>query len=99
MAHDRWRRHGWRPGALLGPAAFLAALLSKELGVAIGGYLFAYALFLDRGSWRQRLASLLPYAGIVVAWRALYQLFGYGVVGSGMYLDPMAEPLAAGGVK
>jgi hypothetical protein len=94
MAHDRWRRHGWRPGAVLGPAAFLLGLLSKELGVAIGGYLLAYALFLDRGSWRRRLAGLLPYGGLLVAWRALYQLQGYGVIGSGMYLDPLAEPLA-----
>src|SRR5262249_13600395 len=29
-AHTRWRRQGWRPGALLGPLLLLLALLSAE---------------------------------------------------------------------
>jgi hypothetical protein len=93
LAHDGWRRHGWRAGAVLGPGAFLLSLLSKEMGVAFGGYLLAHAAFLDRGSWRRRVVGFLPYVAIVLAWRTVYHLRGYGVVGSGMYVDPLGEPL------
>ena len=34
--HDRWRRNGWSPGAMLSPLAFLAALLGGESGAATG---------------------------------------------------------------
>ena len=67
ILHDRWRRDGWRVGVWLAPLAFLTALLAKEEAVSTGGYLFAYALFLDRGRWPHRLAVLAPclLAGLV----------------------------------
>ena len=92
-AHDRWRQGGGRINALLAPLCLLLSLLSAEAGVGTGAYLLAYALFLDRGSWRQRLVSLLPYAAVAVVWRVAYQWLGYGVWGSGFYVDPVGEPL------
>jgi len=59
-AHVRWRRDGWRPGALLSLLLLLAALLSAEAAVAILAYWLAYAVFLDRGAWLRRLAALAP---------------------------------------
>jgi hypothetical protein len=70
VAHDRWRRDGWRAGALGAPLALLAGLLAKEATVSAGGYLLAYALFLDPAGWRSRWASLLPYLVIGAAWFA-----------------------------
>jgi hypothetical protein len=93
IAHDRWRRQGWRVGAFLGPFAFLLSLLSKEMGVAIGGYVAAHAAFVDRGPWQRRLLVLVPYGIVLLAWRILYGALGYGVFGSGMYVDPLAAPL------
>lgn len=93
LAHDRWRREGWRSGAFLAPLCLGLSLLSGEAGIAIGGYLLAYALCLDRGTWLQRILSLLPYGAVVLIWRLIYSALGYGVWGSGMYLDPMREPL------
>ena len=49
LLHDRWRREGWRPGAWLGPLVLGVALLAGESALAIGAYLAAYALHLDRG--------------------------------------------------
>ena len=93
LAHDRWRREGWRPGALLAPLALLAALLGAELGICTLGGLIAYALVLDRGQPGSRVLSLLPCVAVVVVWRLGYDALGYGAHGSAAYLDPVRDPL------
>jgi hypothetical protein len=92
LAHDRWRRDGWKPGAALAPALLAFGLLSGEAALATTGYLAAYALCLDRGRPVQRLLTLVPYGALVVGWRAAYQLMGYGASGSGLYIDPVRDP-------
>ena len=42
--HDRFRRDGWAPGAMLSPLAFLAALLGGEIGIGIAPYLLGYRI-------------------------------------------------------
>jgi hypothetical protein len=91
--HDRWRREGWRLGALYAPVCLILALLSAEAGIATVAYLAAYSLFLDSASWTRRIAALVPYAGVVIIWRLLYQAMGYGAWGSGFYIDPGRSPL------
>lgn len=91
-AHDRWRRQGWRPGAALAPALLLAALLGGELAVAAGGYLLGYALFMEEGSWRRRMLSLVPGAAVGAAWALVYRAAGYGTRNSMLYVDPVASP-------
>ena len=92
FGHDRWRRDGWRAGFFLAPVALLLALLGGEIAIATGGYLLAYALFLDQGRWRDRLGALFPCAGVGVAWALFYRAFGFGARGSAMYIDPGADP-------
>ncbi|MEM7154678.1 MAG: hypothetical protein AAF799_17650 [Myxococcota bacterium] len=92
-AHDRWRRDGWHPGGWLAPVLLVVALSGAEAALTVGGYLFAYALFLDRGPWWRRVSTLLPYLGVVIAWRIAYVASGYGAVASGLYRDPAADPL------
>ena len=91
--HDRWRREGWRSGILLGPVCFALALLSAEAGIAIGGYLLAYTLFLECGSPGKRIASLIPYGLVLFPWFFLYFLLGCGVEGMPFYIDPFKNPL------
>jgi hypothetical protein len=93
LAHDRWRRAGWRPGAALGPFALLAALLSSEAAVGAGAYLLAYAVFLDPARWRGRLLALLPHVIVGLGWWLTYHGLGYGATGSGLYIDPAQDPL------
>jgi hypothetical protein len=92
LAHDRARRDGWRPGTWLAPALFAAGLLGGEAALAVTGYLFAHALFLDSGPLRRRMARLLPYAALSIAWLIAYSGLGYGTRGGGMYLNPLNEP-------
>jgi len=92
IAHDRWRRDGRWTGAVLAPLAFALGLLSKESTLAIAGYLFAYALFIDRGRLLARILSLIPCAAIGAAWWIIYKGMGYGTTGSGWYVDPGTNP-------
>ena len=94
LLHDRWRRDGWTRGAWLGPLLLGVALLAGESALAVVAYLAAYALHLDRGTWRARILSLVPYGAVLFTWRAVYSHLGYGVSGSGIYLDPARHPLA-----
>jgi hypothetical protein len=95
LLHDRWRRQGPWPWALLSGAAFSVALLSKESAIGICAYLFAYAVFLDRGSVRSRIARLAPYVLLAVLWQTAYRILGLGVSDSQFYIDPRGSPLHA----
>lgn len=92
--HMRYRKQGSVVAAVLAPVCLVGGLLTSESTVAIVGYVGAFALFADRGSLFRRGLTLVPYLAIVIIWRTLYRLGGYGAHGSGMYLDPAAEPIA-----
>ena len=93
-AHDRWRREGWRPGALWGPLLLVLGLLSGETALGAVGFFAAHALFVDQGPLRRRLAGLLPAGAALAAWIAYYRIQGFGARGSGLYLDPLGDPAA-----
>ena len=90
--HDRFRRDRSRPAAFLAPLLLLAALFAKEEGLGTCAYLAAYGLFVDRAGWWRGCLALLPYAAVVVAWRALRSAWGYGVWNMGVYIDPLTDP-------
>ncbi|MGD0654140.1 MAG: hypothetical protein ABSA16_07355 [Thermoguttaceae bacterium] len=94
-AHHQWRRHGSRMGIALGPVLLMMCLLSAEAGIGAMGYILAYTLVLDRGTWWRRLAAVLPYIIVVLIWRIMWSWQGYGVSDDmiDFYLDPMAHPL------
>jgi hypothetical protein len=92
VAHDRWRRDGSRAAALLAPLLLLISLLSAEAGIAVCGYLTAYALFLDRDTLMKRALSFAPAAAVVVVWRIVWTLQGYGFAHMGLYVDPLGTP-------
>ncbi|MGB0589656.1 MAG: glycosyltransferase family 39 protein [Myxococcota bacterium] len=92
IAHDRWRREGWRWGTIVGPMMLGVALLSGEIAIAATAYLFAYALFIDEEPFRRRVLSLLPYAALTLAWLVVHRYQGYGAMNSGIYIHPLADP-------
>jgi hypothetical protein len=92
--HDRWRRDGWSVGAWAAPLLLGVALFAGESATAIVAYLVAYEVHLQRGAWREKVRAMLVYAPVIAVWRGVYTLFGHGVSGSGLYLDPARTPLA-----
>ncbi len=94
IAHDAWRRRGSRAAAVLAPVCLAAALAGGEMALATAGYLFAYAVCRENGTWIRRVGSLAPASAVLAGWAALYKLGDYGARGSGMYLDPLGQPIA-----
>jgi hypothetical protein len=92
VAHDRWRRDGWKPGAWTAPTLLGLGLASGELALATTAYLFSYALFVEPD--KRRLRSLSPHAVVVTVWAGVYLWGGYGASGSGLYIDPLRNPTA-----
>ncbi len=90
-----WHRRGRLPaGAVLAPVLFALSLLGSEGAIAVLGYIVGHALFLEREKpLPQRVLRLWPYAAIFVIWRVVYVAYDYGVMHSGLYADPVREPL------
>ncbi len=93
VAHDRWRRDGWRPGAWVAPVLLALGLLSAEIALGAAAFLLAYGLTLEEGPLARRVASLAPILIGFGTWAIYYKLGGFGSRGSGLYVDPGTEPL------
>ncbi|MDP8243284.1 MAG: hypothetical protein P9L94_04320 [Candidatus Hinthialibacter antarcticus] len=93
IAHDRWRRDGWKPGAWLSPGLLLIALLAAEFGVGAFAFFLSYTLCLDPALWRRRWIAIAPSLITILAWQIGYRMMGYGAFGSSYYVDPGATPL------
>ncbi len=104
LEHHRWRTTQSRVALGLSLCAFAASLLANEGGASSLAFMLAYALVLEPGSWRKRAWTVLPCLLVLLAWRVVYQGFGYGVAhgGGGVnnvggYIDPSQEPLRFAG--
>lgn len=90
--HHRYRRGGRAGLGVLASLSFSCALFSAELALGIVGYLAAYALFMERGTWVRRAMTLWPYVPTLLLWVVVRQLGGYGTEGWNVYVDPVREP-------
>ena len=96
LAHDRWRRDGFRAGALLSPLLLMLGLASSELALGAAGYLIAHAVVLYPAPRARRALAALSWILPVLGWAVAYRLLGHGVWRSGLYVDPWVNPLAFG---
>jgi len=92
LCHHAWRRSRRRLAAAGAALLLGGALAGGETALSAAAYLLAYALFLERGSWPRRLATLLPYLPVGLAWAALWTGGDFGVRASSLYLDPTSAP-------
>ncbi len=91
VAHVRWREERWRPGLPLSLLGFAVGLAGGEAALGVFGYLAAYELVAGPWTARKGLAALLPSAALGAGYAVLYRALGYGVRGSGLYLDPFSS--------
>lgn len=85
-----------RRAVAIASALLFLGLCAGESALAITAYLAAYTWWLDDRPLRARAISFLPYVGATLVWLAIYRLGGFGVKGSGMYIEPLREPVAYG---
>jgi hypothetical protein len=92
LLHLAWRRRPspWR--LLLALAVLGVGLGCGEAAVGALAYVAAWQLTEKGTPWLRRLAPLVPYGLVVLAWRAIYVSMGYGTRGSSLYVDPGGQP-------
>lgn len=92
LLHTRARRRGERMTFVLGLMAFAVALASGEWTFPVFGYLIAYELLEAPGSLSTRIRWLVPAGLLASVFLVVRGVLGYGARGSGMYIDPVADP-------
>jgi len=94
LLHIEAREQGGTGSRKLTLAAFACALLALcggEDALAVFAYVAAYELIGRREALTLRLRALVPWGALFVAYAALYQGLGFGVRGTGGYIDPIAQ--------
>ncbi len=91
--HRSWQEGRGVRWLALALSAVGAGLLSGEVALGAVGYIAAHQLMLDRRPWKSRLLRLTPYGLLVLIWGLVYSALGFGASGSGMYVDPINEPV------
>ena len=93
IAYLRGRERGTRRDPWLAAGAYCVALAGGEYALCALGYFLAYELLVAREAPARRLRALGPVLLPALAFVALRSLLGLGPRHSGVYLDPLAEPL------
>ena len=91
--HHQWRSAKSRSGLVLSALFLALSLFADEGGASTFAFILAYALVLEPGSFRNRALTVLPSILVIVLWRIIYTLSGFGVFHMGVYIDPANEPL------
>ena len=94
--HHQWRSAKSRSGLVLSALFLALSLLADEGGASTFAFILAYALVLEPGSIRNRVLTILPSILVIVLWRTIYTLSGFGLFSGGpggLYVDPVNEPL------
>lgn len=73
---------------------WLLAILSGEASLSFVAFFAAWVWLHEGEERRATFMRTLPHAFILVVWIVAYKLGGYGVNGSGFYIDPASTPLA-----
>jgi hypothetical protein len=90
---DHWRKKDqwqWRIAYIM---TFTLSILSSEGGIAVLAFYMSYLLFLDKKCISSKIRALVPIILIIVIWRVVYNVLGYGAIGNELYIDPVREPI------
>ena len=94
IAYDRYRRDGWRAGAILTTLLFGVALCTAEFALCAAGYFVAYFLFVDEAPFKARARAASSWLVALVAWAVTYRWLGHATRGSALYVDPWHDPVS-----
>ena len=92
-AHVAARTGALRGGRVLSVVLVALALLAGEHAFAALAYFVAFELWGVRDAPAARLRALLPVTALGVGYLLVRAGLGYGIAGSGFYIDPLTTPL------
>jgi hypothetical protein len=92
--HHQWRSAKSRSGLVLSVLFLALSLFAEEGGANTFAFILAYALVLEPGSFRNRALTVLPSVLVIVLWRTIYTLSGFGLFNTDFFIDPAHEPLS-----
>lgn len=93
VLHARARAESRRSLSALSALLFAGALFAGEMGVGAAAWFAAWVIVMDRGDLRARIAPLAPHVAAAVAWAIVYRRGDWGAHHSGVYTDPLRDPL------
>ncbi len=93
-AHELCRETGRTRYRWLSVGAAALALGAGEMGLGALCLIAARELSEAPLRWRRAARALWPTLGVTALYVAVYVLLGYGAHGSGIYLEPLHDPLA-----
>jgi hypothetical protein len=94
VAYDRFRRDGSRSSAVLTTLFFGMGLCSAEFALCAVGYFVSHVIFVDRAPWPRRILASATWGVALAGWFVAYRFFGHSTRASGLYIDPLGEPVA-----
>jgi hypothetical protein len=78
--------------SLAGLVCAVVALAGGETALGLFAYVTAYEAIGRSEPVANRLRALAPWGALLVAYASLYRILGFGVRGSGAYVDPIGQP-------
>ncbi len=91
--HHHWRSTKTRSAMALSALFLALSLFAEESGASTFAFILAYALVLEPDSLRNRALTLLPSVLVIIGWRIIYTVSGYGLNRVSLFIDPAREPL------
>ncbi len=90
-SHIRWREEGWRPGLPLSVLGYFIGMWGGEAWLGVSAFVAAYEIAGRNDTLARRAVSLAPAAICAIAYAVFYKSMGYGVYGSGVYVEPLTR--------
>jgi hypothetical protein len=97
LLYIRFRRAGGTRWLVAAIVAYSVAFGFGEYSICALGYLVAYEVFSGLGTIKARLRAFLPMLLPPLVFSGVRSLVGATVLNSGVYVDPVTEPLAFAG--
>lgn len=84
------KSNGYR-ALLISMLCLLFSLLAAEGGITTIAFSIPYLIFCDKRSLKEKMPAIIITFLIIICWRYLYNLQGFGAQNTGLYIDPLTN--------
>ncbi len=69
----------------------MLSLLAAESGITTIAFSMPYLIFFDKRAFKEKLPVIITTFLVIVLWRYLYNIQGFGAQNTGLYIDPIVN--------